>query len=369
MDRNLGLQAKNAQAFSAFNLITACILLLLTVLFAFREIYSPDIGFHLRAGEWILEHAKFPDKDTFTYTASQNNYIDMYWLYQVAVAAVNKISGEFGLVLSNALLIAASFAIALFRLHRKQSIEATPHWSLVFFIGIWAAALLFEPRPHAFSWLYLNVVLLILDDHYERGSGRLFLLPVIMLLWTNTHTLFLLGWVVIWAYVVGIAWRDRKVWTPLTLYAILSVAVSFINPYFLQGVGLPFYQYQFLQNASVFKGFIAEYVSPLDLDTYMVNGRFVFLQPLSGFHLFLLLSIVTFVRRLTRVQLHEVIIFGLFLYISTTGVKNVGYFIFTVLPMTVIGLSRNARAVPALDRKSTRLNSSHIQKSRMPSSA
>ena len=34
-----------------------------------------------------------------------------------------------------------------------------------------------------------------------------------------------------------------------------------------------------------------------------------------------------------------------------------------------IGMERNARGIAKLDRKSTRLNSSHIQKSRMPSSA
>ncbi|MBI1804873.1 MAG: hypothetical protein HY033_13060 [Ignavibacteriae bacterium] len=329
---------------SSISLVTTCTLLLLVVIVAFREICDPDIGFHLRAGEWILEHFKFPDKDPFTYTVSQNDYVDMYWLYQSIMATVNKISGEFGLVLSNALLIAASFAIVLLRLHRKQSIDTISSWSLVLFTGIWATAILFEPQPQTFSWLYLNLILLVLDDYYERGESRLFLLPVIMLLWTNSHTIFVLGWFVVGAYVVSITWRDRKIWTPLTVYAILSIAVSFINPYFAKGVGFPFSQYQLLQTLSVFKNTIAENGSPLSLDGYTVNGQFVLFQPLFAFHSFLLLSVVAFLRRLGRVQLHEVIIFGLFLYIAVLGVKNIGYFVFGTLPMTVYGFGRDSSA-------------------------
>ena len=36
--------------------------------FLIRDIYSKDIGFHIKAGEWIVENHKVPDKDMFSYT-------------------------------------------------------------------------------------------------------------------------------------------------------------------------------------------------------------------------------------------------------------------------------------------------------------
>ena len=347
-DENLSLNTGKKWGLSTSTYVMAVSLLVLVIVYAIRQIYSPDIGFHLRTGHWILEHFNFPAKDQFTYTSGKNDYVDLYWLYQVFIAIINKISGEFGLVLINAILITISFLLALIRTQRKCVLEFQPHWSAVFFLSIWAASLIFEPMPHVFSWLYLNLLFIILDDYYERGKGKLLYVPMIMLLWTNTNTLFLLGWLVIAAYVVSVALRDRKLWSSLIPYAILSIVASLVNPYFLRGVGMPFYQFKFLQYESVFKDVILEYASPFTLESYTVNGHFVLFQPLFAVHLFFILALVAFIRRLKHVGLHDVILFGIFAYIATTGQKNIGYFIFTALPMTVFGLGSERGAEQSL---------------------
>ena len=329
---------------SKLNKLTAFVLFILAIIFSFRQVYSPDIGFHLKAGEWILENLKFPSKDMFTYTASMNDYIDMYWLYQVVVAVINKLAGEFGLVVSKAMLVAASFLLLLIRINRKRSLAATSYWQVLFFLAVWAVAFQFETRPHSFSWIYLNFIFLILEDYYDRGINRLVFLPLVMLLWVNTHTVFILGWIVIGCYVVGFALRERSVKTPLIAFALLSLGVCFINPYFARGVALPFNQFQFLQTHSTFKEVIAEYTTPMSLEGYDIHGRFVLLQPLFPFHIAFALSIIAFLRRFKRIQLHEVLIFGLFLYLVISGVKNIGYFIFAVIPMTIDGFQRSASA-------------------------
>ncbi|MBI4811709.1 MAG: hypothetical protein HY800_09780 [Ignavibacteriales bacterium] len=318
--------------------ITALIFTTLVIVFAFREIYSPDIGFHLRAGEWIIQNLKVPAQDTFTYTSSAHDYVDMHWLYQVVIAAINKISGDFGLVASHAFLLVLSFFILYLRSDRKQKINKASNWHFIFFLAITSASVLFEPRPHILSWLIFTLMLLILEE-YDRGRGKfLFLLPLLMLIWTNTHTLFILGWIVLGCYLVGIAFRDRKIWTPLTKYAILSIIVSFLNPYFSKGVALPFVQFQLLQPHNVFKDAIAELTSPINLDSYFFNSRFVFLQPLMWFHAFLILSVISFIRRLKQIQLHDFLIYGLFLYLAVSSVRNIGFFVLAVLPATIEGL-------------------------------
>ncbi|MFN3344045.1 MAG: hypothetical protein ACK412_00150 [Chloroherpetonaceae bacterium] len=47
-----------------------------------------DIGFHLHGGKWIWQHRAFPDKDAYTYTVPNNDYIDLHWLYQLLMFGV-----------------------------------------------------------------------------------------------------------------------------------------------------------------------------------------------------------------------------------------------------------------------------------------
>jgi len=332
---------KQKKFYADSNKVTVFFLFGLIIIFSFREIYSPDLGFHLRAGEWILENLKFPGKDMFTYTVGTHDYIDLHWLYQITMAIINKFSSEFGLVASNTVVIATSFVFILLRIKRKQNLNEISNWQFLFFFAVTSTAVLFETRPHAFSWLYLNLIFLILDDYLELGKNNLVFLPIIMLLWTNTHSLFILGWIVIGCYVLGLIWRDRKLWTPLSKYALLSVLICFVNPYFINGAIYPFRQYQLLQGENVFKNTIAELASPLSFESYFFNGRFILVQPLLWFHIFLILSIVVFIKRLKRIQLHELLIYLFFCYLACTAVKNIGFFIFAVLPATIKGIQPN----------------------------
>ncbi|TLY33585.1 MAG: hypothetical protein E6K56_00665 [Ignavibacteria bacterium] len=329
---------------SRLSKITVLALLCLAVVFSFREIAVSDLGFHLRAGEWMLEHLRFPGKDPFTYTADMNDYVDMDWLYQVQAGVTKKLSGEFGLVLVNALLVAGCFAIALVRCHRQRPIRETSYWHVTTFLAILATAALFETSPRAFSCLFLGLTILILEEASERGTRSLVFLPIVLLLWTNTHTAFILGWIVIAGYIIGVAWRDKKIWTPLTAYGLLSILISFASPYGFKGVALPFQQLQFLQAHRAFAGALAENRSPLELEGYLVNGRFLLLQPLLGFHLFALVSGAAFISSLKKIQLHQFIVFLLLGYVALLGAKNIGYFVFAVFPWTIGSLQRRGAA-------------------------
>jgi len=49
-------------------IILIAVFFLMLASFLIRDIYSKDIGFHIKAGEWIVENHKVPDKDMFSYT-------------------------------------------------------------------------------------------------------------------------------------------------------------------------------------------------------------------------------------------------------------------------------------------------------------
>ena len=49
-------------------------------------LFDTDIWWHVRSGEWILEHRRVPWLDPFTFTSSDRVWIDLHWGFQVAIA-------------------------------------------------------------------------------------------------------------------------------------------------------------------------------------------------------------------------------------------------------------------------------------------
>ncbi|HUN81115.1 MAG TPA: hypothetical protein VMV81_06340, partial [Phycisphaerae bacterium] len=83
----------------------------LLAIFAFRQVSSFDIGFHLKAGDYILSGQGWPRHDSFTYTLNDHPYIDTSWGYQVLVALSERAAGPAGIVLFHELLLLGTFLL------------------------------------------------------------------------------------------------------------------------------------------------------------------------------------------------------------------------------------------------------------------
>jgi hypothetical protein len=328
---------------SKLNKLAVVALFAFIVVVSFQQIFSPDIGFHLKGGQWILENGRFPSTDQFTYTSSSHEYIDLHWIYQITFYTASKFFGEFGIAILNTILLLFSFLIMLIRCTRRRPLDQLSSWQILFFLAIWTVSFLFEARPQVLSWVYLNLLLLILEDYYDGRSNYLILLPLLMLLWTNSHSIFIMGWIIIACYLVGICWREKKLWTPLTPIAIVSIGISFLNPYFARGIALPFQQFAFLQTGNVFKESIAEYASPMQLDSYIVNGHFTLFQPLFPFHVFLVVAVIALLIRLRRIALHEIMLILFSGYLAITGIRNIGSFVFIAFPSMLLWLQHSGK--------------------------
>ena len=317
-------------------------ILVLSLAFSFRQIDSPDIGLHLAPGKWILAHHAFPASDMFTYGGVNHQYVDLYWLYQVFMALLDGLGGPFLLVLANALFIAGAF-IVLYRRSVSQP-GASPVLALLmmFFIVFTAN---YEIRPHVVSWLYLGLLLAVWERFYEDDKRSLIPVPLIMALWANTQPTFTLGWLVIGSFWLSLTLREKRVWTKATLFAALGLVAPLMNPYFLNGVALPFVQFGFLQQTSVFKGLIAEY-SPLPFlpgpSDYTYFGSLLLLRPMFVLQLLrialTLVVLIQIVRRKLRV--HEILLFVLLFYLNSIAEKNVGYYIMAVAPFLLRSFAR-----------------------------
>src|SRR5262245_50612216 len=64
-----------------------------TVLLGCYEMGDSDIWWHLRGGEWILEHGRVPDLDPFTFGSADQHWVDIHWSYQVVLALTYRAGG------------------------------------------------------------------------------------------------------------------------------------------------------------------------------------------------------------------------------------------------------------------------------------
>lgn len=314
-------------------LIPLCLVFLFGMLLATRQIGDPDIGFHLRGGQWMLENMKFHSQDVFTYTVTGNDYTAMYWLYQIILYAIFCLAGYGGLTLFNTMLIACVLLLMLWRM-RSAGI---PVWTaaLSLFAAVLALEFRFLYRPEIITWIMLLLTLILLDEYYERRGSHLYLLPVIQLVWVNFHGLFILGWVVIAAYFMSV-WVHRKaIDRPMLKWSLLSVAASFINPYFFRGVAFPFYLFTRLQSSSIFKPMIGEFQSPWMVKTMGANSFFL-TAPLHWYYLITVLSVLLVIVTYRKRKLHEYLLLATFLYLSATIVRNVPLFIIVAIQITAI---------------------------------
>src|SRR6185369_8510584 len=116
--------------------------------------------------------------------------VDLLWGWHVLLWVLYRWGGTLLLVLTGILLTLASYALLVHRT-RRQDPALLPLCApalLLFGLGN-----LWELRPHLASWLLLGLVLLALE------SKTYWALPLLMLVWVNTHSLFVLGPVAIGA--------------------------------------------------------------------------------------------------------------------------------------------------------------------------
>ena len=305
--------------------VLACIL-------GYLEIFSPDVGNHLASGRWILAHG-WPDNDPLTWTRTDTPYVDLLWGWHVLLWVLYRWGGTLPLVLAGIALTLSTFALLVHRV-RRQDLRLLPLCApalLLFGLGN-----LWELRPHLASWILLNLVLLALE------SGAFWALPLVMLVWVNTHSLFVLGPVAMGAYAAAELLRGRQADRRLLTWASLAVAACLVNPWGIHGFLFPLQQLAELQGSSPFKAAvtgIAEFRSPYRWSSFVPEGNLVLLQPLLFMHVYAVLAAVGAIAAAWRRKLRpaEGLIFLLFFYVWWSGQKNFGYLVVATFPLVLRG--------------------------------
>jgi hypothetical protein len=214
-----------------------CFYALLLLLPGFSLLQDPDVFWHIRTGQWILDHVQFPTVDVFSYTANSNPWVPTEWLSEIVFALVYNLGGWRALVALAAASGAAVVAIVCFYLLQHLRFSVAIGWSALTAVAITPH---FLARPHIFSYILLAIWLInLLDAYDESDHGNLPSLRVfvpLMVLWANTHGSFTFGLALLYIFasilfLLGLARHNRSAcWCIVFTVSVISLS-ALATPY------------------------------------------------------------------------------------------------------------------------------------------
>ena len=243
------------------------------------DLNDPDVWWHMRNAQYLVHHHQFLREDIYSFSAAGRPWVNTEWLSEIPFYLAYQKFGLSGLKFLTFALPSTIILLLLYLSYKeshnfKASIVACAFASFL-------AKVSYGPRTILFGYVFLVVLLIILQRFRERGSGPLWLVPILFCVWANTHGSWAIGLILFFligvAGIVGGSWgRIESIrWTPsqirrLALTGTLSVAALFINPYGWRLVYYPF-DLAFKQKLNI--AHVAEWVSVNFQDA---RGKFVF---------------------------------------------------------------------------------------------
>jgi len=244
---------------------TIILLLLFVFSFIFKtdSSFDQDLGRHIKLGEIIVKSHQIPNTNLFSYTNPDFPFINTHWGFEVFVYLW---SSAFGLLS----LLILKIIIFLFSVWLILKIIPIQNKALLLPLGFIFLHVLrerLELRPEIFSFLFTATTYYILEMSLRstnwRRSNLLFILPLIQLLWINTHIYFFVGLILQVIFLIHLGYLCLRFHLEgvklklLTTIFVLSVIVSLINPNGLKGLLYPLsvnanYGYTIVENQTMF---------------------------------------------------------------------------------------------------------------------
>ena len=166
---------------------------------AVRETLDPDLWWHLKTGEYILQNG-IPHQDIFSFTVAHHSWITHEWLSELLMWLIYRVAGLPGLIVVFAMLIALTYWLLYL------SCEGRPYLAaFVTLLSAIASAIVWGARPQIFN-LLLTALFVFIVNRYKKNPNQkrlLWWLVPITAVWANLHSGYLLGVVLLVCYVGG----------------------------------------------------------------------------------------------------------------------------------------------------------------------
>jgi len=299
-----------------------------TYVFGQKLLGDGDTGYHIRAGEYIINTLAIPRYDMFSFIAPPLPWTAHEWLTEVIMAALHAQFGLTGVVFFYAGLIALLYSLLFRMLRRSDGFILIA--MMITLLAVLSSVMHWLARPHIFSLLLLVVWYDLLDSYHYRGVDRLYLLPLLMLLWVNLHGGFISGFILLGIYLVGnlILSRfgapeereaARRRWRRLLSITFFCLAASLVNPFGYHILLFPF---------------------KLVSDSYLMDNTEEFMSPnfhdstIVPFKLLLLMVLALLAASRQRLNIIELALMLFFVNMALFSVRYIPLFAIIAVPIS-----------------------------------
>lgn len=286
--------------------------------------FDPDMWWHLKTGEWIVQQG-IPKTDPFSWTFQGSPWITHEWLSEVFLWGCFHLGGLPFLILSAAAVGMLVSALLYRQLPGKSYLKIC-----LVMAAMSVIAPFWSPRPLIFTLFLLLIFLETLRKVRlgKSSSLRLFIFPILMILWVNLHGGYLVG-IALTGYYLAADFLQKvffrrifpeKYFLRLSQALGFSLGASLFNP---NGWKLWIYPFQTLFSKSM-QAYIAEWQSP-DFHTplFLLYG---------GFVLFSLLGLI--LNRRSKTDFSELLLYFGFLAMSFISARHIPIFIIIAVKPT-----------------------------------
>ena len=324
----------------------------LAVFFTYFPITDTDIFWHLAAGREMVAHGHFLFTDPFSFTLASPQWIDLHWLFQLAVYGLYLIGG-LKAIIAFKLAVVAFVCVVLCLIFRS----AKYIWVSAFL----AATLFFQARylvldrPVLITMGCMALYLFVFEN-VRQGWNRnwLWLCIPLQIVWTNSQGLYPIGIFILGAYWIesGTKIVNHVNLIPLspfsfeekgennssrfgfiTLILILSSLSCLATPYGISGLVLPFKLFGRIapDAQNIYSLNISENVPLLSLTGFEAGYRTVVM-------LTAILASLLFVFNRKRIRIAHVLLFAGFLALAFSAVRNVLLYFMVIIPIIASGV-------------------------------
>ena len=203
------------RAFTFDRLLLTLFSLAITVACGLTRIQT-DTWWQLRAGKDMWASRSVLLTDVYSHTSFGQPWPNHEWLSEVIFYGLYKVGGFPLLTLSAAALILAGWLVSW------SMAQGGGRWRFAWMVlALLPASMWWEPRPHAFSLLFIPTTVLLLS------SGRWAWLVPVFFVWANCHGGVLLGFVLLAAGLgTQVLLNPSKLWRALVVLGCCALAAT-----------------------------------------------------------------------------------------------------------------------------------------------
>src|SRR5436190_1964799 len=309
-----------AERLSARTLLLGGVMTVILALFIGVE-QDPDFWWHLKIGQWMVQHGQLPSMDIFTFTATGHSWTDHEYLTEILMWLTYSTLGLTVLCIAFGLLTWAGFWLIFLQVRRQPLVAVT--------VGIAIAAIagtpIWGPRAQMITFALSCLELYWLRQYLTGRSLAINYFPLVMIAWANLHG----GWVIgfVWigvalaAELLSWAWNQdnpahRMHARRLAVIGLMSAVAVAATPHFLSLYPYPFQT----QGSEAQQRLIVEWASP--------NFHNLELRPFEGM---IFLIVIGFA--LKRPSLYNVLLALAGRGLALQNVRNIALFVAATAPV------------------------------------